>query len=400
MKPHILHIFPSFEVGGAQTRTADWINQLGSVYRHAIVAMDGNDAARSLLSDEIRTDFLLPPRSPVGLLGRLRAYGWQLRTLRPDVLMTHNWGAIEWALANRLLARLPHLHVESGFGMEEAGKPLKRRVWGRRVALKNTFRVVVPSDALARTARQVWKLPPAQVLHIPDGIECARFRTAAPLSVPDWYKMPDVLVVGTVAALRPEKTLEVLIDAVAAVRAVRPVMLLVAGDGAGRTKLEAHARMRGLMTPDTSSDSPSDVVAFLGFVEAVEKIYPLLDVFALSSMTEQMPNAVLQAMAAGLPVVATRVGDIPLMVCDENRDFLVNAGDSQGMADAILRLAAAPDVRARLGQDNRRKVTAQYDRATMVQAYQQVLHQAMATHAPDKAPDKSAIVVETEGPGR
>ena len=368
-------MFPSFEVGGAQTRTIEWINGLGPAYRHSIIAMDGNREAERLVCDAVDVQFVPEPSGASSLPGRLSGYGRQLRALRPDVLLTNNWGAIEWALANRLVRTAPHIHIESGFGVDEGVKPLRRRVWGRRVALKSSFRVVVPSASLAQIARETWRLPASRVQHIPDGIDCRRFSGAGRHPLAGWQRPDGSAVIGTVAVLRAEKTLEVMIDAVAAVNAHTPVVLLIAGDGPERARLEAHARSSGL----NGQPGDPDRVVFLGFVADVEKVYPHFDVFVLSSMTEQMPNAVLQAMAAGLPVAATRVGDVPAMLGDENQRYLVGAGDAAGLAATIMRFLDAPDLRMRLGHDNQGKAVATYDRQRMIEAYQALFEQVLVS---------------------
>lgn len=368
-------MFPSFEVGGAQTRTIEWINGFGPAYRHSIIAMDGNREAERLVCDAVNVQFVPEPSGASSLPGRLSGYGRQLRALRPDVLLTNNWGAIEWALANRLVRAAPHIHIESGFGVDEGVKPLRRRVWGRRVALKSSFRVVVPSASLAQIARETWRLPASRVQHIPDGIDCRRFSGAGRNPLAGWQRPDGSAVIGTVAVLRAEKTLEVMIDAVAAVNAHTPVVLLIAGDGPERARLEAHARSSGL----NGQPGDPDRVVFLGFVADVEKVYPHFDVFVLSSMTEQMPNAVLQAMAAGLPVAATRVGDVPAMLGDENQRYLVGAGDAAGLAATIMRFLDAPDLRMRLGHDNQGKAVATYDRQRMIEAYQALFEQVLVS---------------------
>ena len=91
----------------------------------------------------------------------------------PDLLLTYNWGAIEWALADRIRPVCPHLHVVDGFGPEEARAQLPRRVWLRRLALSGRTTVVVPSQSLRALATAVWGLNPGRVRHIPNGVDAA-----------------------------------------------------------------------------------------------------------------------------------------------------------------------------------------------------------------------------------
>ena len=107
-------------------------------------------------------------------------------------------------------------------------------------------------------------------------------------------------------------------------------------------------------------------VHFPGFVAEPAKVLGLFDVFALSG-SEQFPVA--QAMATGLPVVAPRAGDVGATVASENGPFLVTPNDSDGLAEALARLAADPALRKRVGEANRAKARAEYDEATMIDRY-------------------------------
>ena len=133
-------------------------------------------------------------------LGNRRRFRSYLKTHRPDRLVTYNWGSLEWAMAN-WPQLLPHVHIEDGFGPEEADRQLPRRVLTRRLVLSRS-QVVVPSRTLERIALDVWRLDPRRVRYIPSCIDCARF--SAPGIVPfDWPGSGPVI--GTLAALRPEK---------------------------------------------------------------------------------------------------------------------------------------------------------------------------------------------------
>jgi len=358
--PLLLHVFPTFGVGGAQVRFTAIANHFGSAYRHAIIAMDGVRDCGERLSRAL--DVAYPPAG-IGdkhdTIANVRRFRAVLRDLRPDVLVTSNWGSIEWALANALpgAAHRPrHIHVEDGFGPEERSRQLTRRVLTRRVVLRRSA-VVLPSRTLLRIATEIWRLPPERLHYVPNGIDVGRYDgSAVPPEASRWPgKGP---VIGTVAALRAEKNLSRLLRAFRLVLDREAARLVIAGDGPERQALEALAGQLGL----------AGQVHFLGHTDRPERVYRDLDLFVLSSDTEQMPLSVIEAMAAGLAVAATDVGDVALMLAAENRGHVVGT-DDEALAGAIGSLLRDPDARRAIGAANRRKARHEYDQAAMFRAY-------------------------------
>jgi glycosyltransferase involved in cell wall biosynthesis len=327
-------------------RFAALANRFGLAWRHAIVAMDGNTACRERLAPDLDVTFPAVALSKGDTVGNLRRCRRALLDLRPDVLVTYNWGAIEWAMAN-LLVRTRHIHVEDGFGPEERAGQLLRRVWTRRLVLRRAT-VVLPSRTLERIALDIWRLPPGRVRYIPNGIDVSRF-----LQGKGGGEVP---VIGTVAALRGEKNFVRLLEAFALLR--QPARLVIVGDGPERAALEARALELGI----------AGAVQFTGHLAAPQAVFRSFDLFALSSDTEQMPLSVLEAMASGLAVAATDVGDVAAMLAAENRPFVV-ARDAAALAEAMAALLADPARRGAIGNANRARAERDYDQETMFQAY-------------------------------
>lgn len=292
----LLHAFSTFSLGGPQARFVQVANALGPGYRHVVMAMDNCFDAGVGLAKDVLWEPVSVPVIKGGALANRRLFRTILRRMQPDLLISYNWGAIEWAAAN--CPRVcPQVHVEDGFGPDEVQGQLPRRVWMRRVLLGlNGLQVVVASRNLERLARNTWKVPAHRVTFLRNGVD-----------VPDAARRPlatseagVVLRIGTVAGLRPEKNIARLIRAFAQIPAHYPSHLSIVGDGPLRAELQKLVCDLGM----------EDKVEFTGYLADPWAHLATLDLFALSSDTEQLPLALLEAMAVGIPVVATRVGDV------------------------------------------------------------------------------------------
>ena len=351
--PRLLHVFSTFAVGGPQMRFAAIANRLGRRLRHEVVAMDGNLAAQERLDPALDIGFPAIGMRKGDTLGNLRRFRSALGRLRPDLLVTYNWGSIEWALANALAWRR-HLHLEDGFGPEESTGQLPRRVLTRRLALRRA-RVVLPSQTLFRIATDIWRLPARNLRYVPNGIDLRRFAPGRSDPAP-WPR--DRPVIGTVAALRPEKNLTRLLDAASLLLRDRPARLVLVGDGPERGRLAAHAAALGI----------AEWVHFAGHLADPSAAYRGFDLFALSSDTEQMPLSVLEAMGCALPVAATDVGDVAAMLPPDSRPFVV-AKDAAALAGALGALLDDPARRQVAGAANRARAEAEFDQETMFATY-------------------------------
>ncbi len=350
----LLHAFSTFKLGGPQARFVQLAHALGPGYRHLIVAMDNCFDAGERLDPTVNWEPMRLEIVKGGALANRGAFRALLQRLKPDLLLSYNWGAIEWAAAN-LPRVVPHVHVEDGFGPEEAHQQLPRRVWMRRVLLGwNRVSVVVASRNLERMATGVWKLPARRVSFIPNGVD-----------IPAAARAPgdagQVVRIGTVAGLRPEKNIARLIRAFASVRARRPARLIVVGDGAQRGELQALAQTLGV----------ADDVEFTGYLRDPSVRLTDFDLFALSSDTEQLPIAMLEAMAVGMPVVATRVGDVGDILADVSPENLCEPQDGAFAAALSLALEREPmwPGWARAGRE---KVQAAYARDLMTAHWKRV----------------------------
>ncbi len=349
-KPLLLHAFYAFGSGGAQTRLVRLANHFSRSLRHVIVSMNGDYSSL----DRIKADVEIQPLRIApnnDLPSRLRDFGKIIKAVQPDYIVSHNWGTVDWALPARWHG-LRHVHIEDGFGPDEAFRMKRRRMMFRRLVLGKS-QVVVPSLGLKQVAESSWGIPPCRLHYIPNGIDSARFPNRTRGEPPDRD-----LVIGTVAALRAEKNIARLIRTFAEVRSQLRCKLIIVGDGPERAVLESMVMASGMQSS----------VSFVGYVADPTLNYYDFDVFALSSDTEQMPYTVLEAMAAGLPVVSTDVGDIRAMVASENRQ-LITPPRAAELASAVVRVLRDPELRLRVGEANRLKVEQEYDISVMLAAF-------------------------------
>ena len=322
--------------------------------------MDGVTAARERLNSNVTATFPVVKNRKGDLTGNLRRFNDFIRTVGPTTLLTHNFGSIEWALASRL-SSVRHIHVEDGFGPEERSKQLQRRVWLRRLALRNRP-TILPSQTLLEIASVIWRLNPAFLHYIPNGIDLRRFSTQGrPCEWPR-EKTKDGPIIGTVAALRPEKNVGRLIHAFHVVAAQTPARLLIVGDGPQRTELIQLAKDLALF----------DRIHFAGHVAKPDTLIMSMDIFAMSSDTEQMPISLLEAMAAGCPVASTDVGDIAQMLPATARAF-VTPCDHNALGKALLGLVRSPELRKTLGQACQLRAVEKFDQSQMFTSWSSML---------------------------
>ncbi|QDU85364.1 Capsular glucan synthase [Planctomycetes bacterium Pla163] len=372
-----LHVFPGFAVGGAQMRAVRLIEALGDGYRHAVVSLSGADAGLELLADPRAVEWIAPPVR-AGSLATTRALASLVRARRPDLVLTYNWGALDGVFACRLVGRRALVHHEDGFGPDEVDRRHGRRNLVRRFVLRGAHRVVVPSQVLQTIAAREWRLPARLVELIPNGVDTQRF---APPNDADGTGAteraavrtelgidPAAFVLVTVGGLRPEKRPDRVLETLALLPP--DVHAILVGTGGELEALERRA-------------TEPDLRGRVHLVGARPDPAPMLraaDAFCLPSDTEQMPIAMVEAMAVGLPVVATDVGDVRAILPDQQQDRVVPSGSeaAAGLARGLRALAADPATRAALGRANRARVEEHFTQAGMVARYDALYRAAAA----------------------
>lgn len=361
----ILHVHSTFSLGGKEARAVRLMNAFGDAARHTVLSgVPGAFGAREAIEPGIAVEFPSghPPLTGRPSIGRYRDLARYMAGF--DLVLSYNWGAMDAVMARRLFGGPPLVHHEDGFNADEVPGQKRERILFRRLALPGAARLVVPSFTLERIALDSWKQPGGRVLRIANGVPVDRFLSGPTRAIPGLDPRPGGLIVGTLAGLRPVKNLPLLVRAFAAAThlADGEARLVIVGEGPERDAILAVAREVGverrLLLPGFLADPASYVGHF--------------DIFALSSDSEQLPISLIEAMAAGLPVAATAVGDVSETVAPENRPLLTPPGQAAPLAVSLARLIEDPGLRAHLGEANRRRAAQDYSEESMIAAYRGV----------------------------
>lgn len=231
----------------------------------------------------------------------------------------------------------------------------------QRFGYRFATRVVANSPAAVQIL-ETEGIPAERTAMISNGVEAGAY---GPRDTRD-----AVTRVITVANLRPEKSHETLIAAAAALAPVCPhLRYQIVGDGSRRAELEALARARGV----------DGIVEFLGHREDVPALLAQADVFVLPSRSEAFPNGAIEAMAAGLPVIASAVGGLLDLVAPDRTGILVDPGDPQALAGALQSLVETPSRARAMGAAAREDVLARYSFDRMVRSFEDLYETELGT---------------------
>jgi glycosyltransferase involved in cell wall biosynthesis len=295
-----------------------------------------------------------------GLVALARAF----RAARHDVVNTHS-STDSWlaALACRLLPNPPAI-VRTRHISVPVPKDAKTRWLYRRA----TARVVTTGGAIAEQLVRDVGVDAARVESIPTGIDASSYGTVRREDARRALGLPgDVPIVGIVATLRSWKGHRHLVDALPRLADARALLVLV-GDGPQREALERQVAASGLSGRVRFADQQRDVAPWLA----------ALDVFALpSTANEGVPQALVQAMLAGVPCVTTAAGAIPEIARDGETALVVPAGDPAALAAAIDRLLADPELRDRLAAAARAYVAPRFGLDTMLDRMEAAFRRAL-----------------------
>lgn len=358
--PLIVHVIHRFDVGGMEMLLAQTIRRIPRHrYRHAIVCVSGYSAFTEVLAGTGTPVYSLDKPAGLGLSAHFRL--WKLlRKLRPAILHTCCISAVEYT-ATGVLAGVPvRLHAEHGRNLNEAdGRNIKYNLLRRTMALLMHACVAVSGDLRIWLA-DIVRIRRSKITCIGNGVDTDRFSPASILQSPEANRF----VIGTVGRVSDIKNHTALVDAFVLLLERFPerrqeLSLVIVGDGpllgALKEKIAALGIDHLVSTPGSRSD--------------IAEILKTFAVFALPSLSEATPVAVLEAMATGLPVVAARIGGVPDIVHEHLTGTLVDSPSPEHLAMGIARYIQNPELIKQHGATGRTFAEQHHGIDRMVDSY-------------------------------
>ncbi len=381
-RPLVAHVLYRFDTGGLENGVVNLINHLPQArLRHAVVALDevAPDFARRVRRDDVE---FIALRKPAGQTWWLYPQLFRLfKRLRPAIVHTRNLAALECQPAAWAAGVPVRIHGEHGRDVEDLNGSSRRHQWMRRAYRPFVHRYVALSRDLEGYLTGPIGVPAERVRRICNGVDSDRFSAGPSVRGPTGraalpgspFNDPALWVAGTVGRMQAVKHQTALARAFVTSIQAQPALagrlrLVMIGDGPLRAESQAILDAAGLAhlawLPGERSDVPDVMRSF--------------DCFVLPSLAEGISNTILEAMASGLPVLATAVGGNADLVDDGRTGRLVPAGDVQALAERLSALAADPAAAAALGRGGRARVEREFSLQAMVAAYQDLYSRELA----------------------
>jgi sugar transferase (PEP-CTERM/EpsH1 system associated) len=373
--PLVAHVVYRFDTGGLENGLVNLINHMPrDAYRHAVIALTQvTDFRHRVQRDDVQFIALdKPPGHAVKLYPRLAQL---FRQLQPAVVHTRNLAALECALPAWWAGVPVRVHGEHGRDVEDMDGTSRKYQWLRRAYKPWVTHYVALSRDLAGYLSDRVHVPAERLSQVYNGVDTQRFRPAhgaAPRIEGCPFDPQAHWLVGTVGRMQQVKDQPNLARAFVRLVAEQPalrdrVRLVMLGGGPLREQVQRIVDEAGLSALCWLPGERSDVA----------DVMRGLSCFALPSLAEGISNTILEAMASGLPVVATRVGGNAELVEEESTGLIVPPGDPQALATAIGRLASDPGRAAAMGRAGRTRAVGQFSLEAMVARYQGIYDQQL-----------------------
>ena len=360
----VLHVLNRLATGGTELVVLKLVEGLNKeIFEHRFAALRGMDPG----FNEMQIPggrLLLTGKEDGGFEFLILRLARIMRAYRPHIVHSRNWGAIEAIPAARL-ARVPvAIHSEHGYELDMlAGLPQRRRIFRRAAYGMADTVFAVTRELRDFHARQAW-IPPERIRVIYNGVDTQRFRPRPDerIALRKRFGLPEKrFIVGTVGRTVTIK------DHPTLLRAVESIVLkgvdahgLLVGSGPEFERNQQIAK---------DSATLAGRVTFVGSCNDVPELLNAMDVFALTSVSEGMSNTLLEALATGLPVVATNVGGNPEVIIDGESGWLFPPRDREALASRLMLLALDENLRERAGAAGRRRIMERFSVGRMLNDY-------------------------------
>ena len=364
----VAHVIYRLDTGGLENGLVNLINRLpADRYRHQVICLtDYTDFSRRIARDDVE---LVALRKRPGHDWRTyRALYRHFRRWHPDIVHSRNLAALEAQLPAWLAGVPVRVHGEHGRDMSDPDGSNRKYNLQRRLLRPFVQHYVALSGELEDYLQRRIAVPPARISRILNGVDTERFAPGTDRGVlPPGFAGEDDLVIGTVGRLDPVKGQATLVRAFIELVARLPgqgdrLRLMLVGDGPDRAGLEALLQ-----------DSPlKEQVWFAGTRDDIPACLGAMDIFVLPSLAEGISNTIMEAMASGLPVVATAVGGNAELVQAGETGELVPREDPAAMAEALAGLVRDPARRRAQGAAGRRRAETRFSLVRMVDRYDAV----------------------------
>ena len=363
--PLIVHVIHRLGVGGLENGLINLLNRMPvDRYRHAIVCLQGySDFSKRLKRDDVMIyDIAKQDGHDFGAYLRLFRL---FRTLRPAVVHTRNLSALESQVIAALAGVRTRVHGVHGRDTYDLYGENRKYNLLRRMIRPFVSHYIAVSRDLQHWLIETIGVSPERVSQIYNGVDTRRFHPAPrENAVPAEFLQSDSIVIGSVGRMAAVKDFPTLVHAFLRLLELAPELhdrlrLLIVGDGESRrtcmSLLEQHGASQHAWLPGERNDIP--------------KLMAAMDIFVLPSLGEGISNTILEAMATGLPVVATRVGGNPELVRTGVTGQLVPPADTEAMAQALLVYVRQPELRAQHGHAARIIIDREFSPDAMTEGY-------------------------------
>lgn len=378
----VLHLIDTGGPGGAETIFLDLVTGIDPDRWRSVAAVPEVDWLDAELRERSIAPLLVETRGPFDLSYGRRLAGL-VRRERIDLIHAH---LLTTSVYGSVVGRLCSVPVVCTFHGQadlsgESYRAIKLRLLNRR-----TNRIIFVSEALRRNfLDSVSPLDPALTRVVHNGIDTSHFRPGRDDGLRRELGIGgDEILVGAVGNVRPSKDYATFLRAAAALRERSPkYRFVVAGD----TRTPLHDEMRALSRELGLEQS----VTFLGFRKDADRILRGLDIYLISSAAEGFSLSTVQALATGIPVVATRCGGPEEILVDGVTGVLVPIRDPEAMASAIHDLVQDPGRLARLSAAGRSSVEARFSTAAMVAGYERIYRECLPARRPSPRPSSVRV---------